>query len=114
MIETPKKKKIAILVNPYGGTGKALKIYESIRLVLEKGFVDVNLVVTTHARHAEEYCQKTDISEFRDGVVTISGDGMLNEAVNGLLHRKDWRDVARQVPIGVIVSGWVVPQRTYT
>lgn len=39
-----------------------------------------------------------------DGIVCVSGDGLLYEVINGLLHRPDWR-IARKLKLGIIPGG---------
>ena len=41
-----------------------------------------------------------DVSNY-SGIVTISGDGLLNEIYNGLYSRDDWDSVA-PVPMGLV------------
>lgn len=40
-----------------------------------------------------------------DGIVTVSGDGLLHEVVNGLMLRKDWMEIREKVTIGGIPGG---------
>lgn len=40
-----------------------------------------------------------------DGIVTVSGDGLLHEVVNGLMKRKDWLEIRDKVTIGGIPGG---------
>jgi sphingosine kinase len=93
---------MTVLVNPFGGTKTAKKIWKNIQDVFEVADIDVNMIETKHAGHAEEYALNTDLAEFKDGIVTISGDGLLCEVINGLLKRKDWEQ-AIKVPVGIIV-----------
>ena len=37
--------------------------------------------------------------------VTVSGDGLIHEVLNGLFDRVDWRDSLKRLPIGVIPGG---------
>lgn len=41
-----------------------------------------------------------DLSEI-DGIVTVAGDGLLFEVINGLLKRQDWKNIMK-IPLGVI------------
>ena len=40
-----------------------------------------------------------------DGIVSISGDGLIHEIINGLLNRKDHYYNKRKIPIGIIPGG---------
>jgi sphingosine kinase len=93
---------MTILINPFSGTKMAKKIWENVSIVFGAANIDVNLIETTHAGHAEEYANTTPLSEFKDGIATISGDGLLCEVLNGLLKRKDWKE-ATKIPLGIIV-----------
>ena len=37
--------------------------------------------------------------------VTVSGDGLIHEVLNGLFERVDWREALARLPIGVIPGG---------
>ena len=39
------------------------------------------------------------------GIVVVGGDGSFYEVLNGIFARPDWRDVFKQVPLGIIPSG---------
>ena len=39
-----------------------------------------------------------------DGIVCVSGDGLVHEVFNGLMSRKDW-DQAIKIPLGTIPAG---------
>lgn len=40
-----------------------------------------------------------------DAIVTVSGDGLIHEVLNGFLQRSDARQAVRKVPIGAIPCG---------
>jgi sphingosine kinase len=40
-----------------------------------------------------------------DSIVTVSGDGLIFEVVNGFLHRSDWLDFKPRITIGCIPGG---------
>jgi len=73
--------------------------------VLTDAGVEVSVVLTERAGHAYEMMRdRADLLDF-DGVVVCSGDGLLFEAVQGLMARADWATVARRVAIGVLPGG---------
>ena len=53
--------------------------------------------------HASEIIRDYNLEGIQ-GIIIVSGDGMLYEVVNGLLNRKDWNKV-RNIPLGVIPGG---------
>ncbi|MEE6483157.1 hypothetical protein FKM82_013450 [Ascaphus truei] len=53
--------------------------------------------------HARELVQGINLAEW-DGIVVISGDGLLYEVINGLMERPDWED-AIKMPVGIIPCG---------
>ncbi|XP_020571975.1 sphingosine kinase 1-like isoform X2 [Phalaenopsis equestris] len=58
---------------------------------------------TEYQLHAKEIAYKLDLLKY-DGIVCVSGDGVLVEVFNGLLKREDW-DTAIKVPLGIIPAG---------
>jgi sphingosine kinase len=53
--------------------------------------------------HAKDLAKSFDLSQF-DGIVCVSGDGVLVEILNGLLERVDWKHAIRK-PLGIIPAG---------
>ncbi|CAE8723751.1 unnamed protein product, partial [Polarella glacialis] len=60
-------------------------------------------VFTTRAGHARETVQQVDPSSC-DGIVIVSGDGLVHEVFNGLSSRRDAGEAMR-IPIGHIPGG---------
>jgi sphingosine kinase len=58
---------------------------------------------TTHEGHAGEVVAALDPGSV-DGVVCVSGDGLVNEVLNGLLRRDD-DPRAHQLPVGHVPAG---------
>ncbi|XP_038987701.1 sphingosine kinase 2-like isoform X2 [Phoenix dactylifera] len=58
---------------------------------------------TKYQLHAQEIARSLGLLKY-DGIVCVSGDGVLVEVVNGLLQREDW-DTAIKVPLGIIPAG---------
>lgn len=102
--ETPKRN-ITVLINPFGGTGSGRDIWRSVLPILKAAPLTLNVIETTSAGFGENYVKNLPFDQMKDGLVTVSGDGLLNEALNGLLKRPDW-EKTRQIPIGVIVRAF--------
>ncbi|RVX08568.1 Sphingosine kinase 1 [Vitis vinifera] len=76
---------------------------DSHRLWCQKLREYIDSLETKHQLHAKAVTQTLDLSKY-DGLICVSGDGILVEVVNGLLERDDW-DSAIKMPIGVIPAG---------
>lgn len=40
-----------------------------------------------------------------DGIVSVSGDGLFHEIVNGLMSRSDWEEIKEKITLGIIPGG---------
>jgi sphingosine kinase len=60
-------------------------------------------VETHHKNHCRELVRVVDISKYRS-LVTISGDGLFHELLNGIMDRDDWKEAVK-IPIGTISGG---------
>ncbi|KAL0916989.1 hypothetical protein M5K25_014545 [Dendrobium thyrsiflorum] len=97
-------KRLFIIVNPYGGKKCARKIFHTeIKPLLVAANIIYTLQETKYQLHAQEIAYKLDLLKY-DGIVCVSGDGVLVEVFNGLLKREDW-DTAIRVPIGILPAG---------
>merc|ERR1712110_966557 len=106
--ETPKQP-LLVFINPRSGTGIADKLYRKYLLpnLSEQG-VPHEVITTDHAGHASEVVSSEtfDPDRYR-GIVTISGDGLMFEVLNGIYKRwpLDWADRLSGIPIGLVPGG---------
>ncbi|WVZ68577.1 hypothetical protein U9M48_017503 [Paspalum notatum var. saurae] len=97
-------KRLFVFVNPFGGRKCARKIYDTeIRPLFEAAGVTITVQETEYQGHAREVASSMDLAKY-DGIVCVSGDGVLVEVVNGILQRTDWEE-AIKMPIGVVPAG---------
>ncbi|CAN6818568.1 unnamed protein product [Brassica oleracea] len=97
-------KRLLVFVNPFGGKKSAIKIFEKeVKPLFEDADIQLDVQETKYQLHAREMVRSMDVSKY-DGIVCVSGDGVLVEVVNGLLQRADWKTVFK-LPIGVIPAG---------
>ncbi|KAL6990981.1 Sphingosine kinase 1 [Sarracenia purpurea var. burkii] len=97
-------KRLFIFVNPFGGKKSASKIFlDDVKPLLEDANVEFTVQETKYQLHAKEVVHTLDLSQY-DGIVCVSGDGILVEVVNGLLERGDW-NVAIRMPLGAVPAG---------
>ncbi|KAF8983327.1 sphinganine kinase lcb4 [Entomortierella lignicola] len=99
-----RSKHFKVLVNPFGGQGHAKRIWEHTAEPLFKAAgCTYDLTYTTHRYHAKEIARDLDIRAF-DAIVSVSGDGVLYEVINGLMERSD-AAIAHKLPLGAIPGG---------
>jgi sphingosine kinase len=58
--------------------------------MLEKAYIDLKVMLTERAQHAHDICHSELKPDDYDSIVTVSGDGLIFEVVNGFLTREDW------------------------
>eukprot|EP00760_Papus_ankaliazontas_P011393 PhM_4_TR14755/c0_g11_i1/m.70161/K04718/SPHK; sphingosine kinase len=96
-------KNIYIFVNPVSGAGRAVKVWNDVaEPILSATIHNVTVTTTKYAHHAEELMSDLRVHP-SDIVVAVSGDGLLNEILNGLRKRPDW--TPRMCKLGTIPSG---------
>ena len=91
--QLPYKRKILALLNPFGGRGLAPRIWQKAKEMFLFGHLDVTLRHTEYRNNAKEIVQhQIQIGEY-DGIITISGDGLIHEIIQGIMNRpgKDWQ-----------------------
>ena len=98
------RKPYMTLLNPYGGAGRAPHVWRKLEPLLAFAGIEVELVVTTHAGHAKELAQSIDYTKYT-AIISVSGDGLVNEIVNGLMARADAADAVSALPIAPAPGG---------
>ncbi|XP_069463137.1 sphingosine kinase 2 [Ambystoma mexicanum] len=100
----PRPRRLLLLVNPFGGRGHALQYcHTHILPMITEADISYNLIQTERQNHARELVQGINLTEW-DGIVIISGDGLLYEVINGLMERLDWEQ-AIKMPVGILPCG---------
>jgi sphingosine kinase len=112
-------KKYLIVVNPRSGPKRnaAVLCEEKVQPMLEQAGIQCDVCVTKHAHHAEERMLavtatatstagplETDVSEY-DGLILMGGDGVIHEALNGIMARPDSAAVLQKLKVGVVGCG---------
>ncbi|KAF2131304.1 sphingoid long chain base kinase-like protein [Dothidotthia symphoricarpi CBS 119687] len=84
-----RRKRIKVLINPFGGQGGAVKMYhKSIAPILAAARCELDVEKTQHQGHGVEIAQNLDVDAY-DVVACCSGDGIPHEVWNGLGKRRD-------------------------
>jgi YegS/Rv2252/BmrU family lipid kinase len=94
------KRHYKFLINPHGGTGSGMKIWDAIKPIFAATNRELQVHVTERAGHAAELANTLDLSRC-EGLCLIGGDGTIHEVINGLMTR----DSPTTVPLGIIPGG---------
>ncbi|KAF7366813.1 DAGKc domain-containing protein [Mycena sanguinolenta] len=103
---TPRRR-FLVFVNPHGGQGKGKKLWKEI---IEPIFVAAGCVLdiqytgpVSSPTNAANIARNVDLTAY-DALVPVSGDGIVNELINGLTSRPDALSALR-TPIAPIPAG---------
>lgn len=101
----PEKRKLLVLVNPFSGRRQAALSWRIAKPILEKAHVTMKVVMTERAGHAYDIVsQDIKIGDY-DGIITVSGDGLIHEIVNAIYRRPDKLSMMSTLGIGCIPGG---------
>ncbi|MGB8489873.1 MAG: diacylglycerol kinase family protein [Bacteroidales bacterium] len=75
------------IVNPNAGNGKGKKDWHRIEELFRKNRIPLTFSVTERKGHAIEFAREAVENGFRK-LVSVGGDGTLNEVVNGIFRQK--------------------------
>ncbi|KAF2447460.1 sphingoid long chain base kinase-like protein [Karstenula rhodostoma CBS 690.94] len=100
-----RQKRIKVLINPFGGQGKASQMYhKQIAPIFAAARCELDVESTTHNGHGIEIAQNLDIEKF-DVVACCSGDGIPHEVWNGFGKREDARRALVKVAVAQLPCG---------
>jgi sphingosine kinase len=103
--ESQRRKRIKVLVNPFGGKGIAQKLYSrDIEPIFTAARSVIDVERTQYQGHAVEIAENLDIEAF-DVVACCSGDGVPHEVFNGLGNRKDAQKALSKVAVVQLPCG---------
>ncbi|ORX52158.1 hypothetical protein BCR36DRAFT_411605 [Piromyces finnis] len=103
-INIKENRRILCILNPMSGRKKSLQVYNKLVVPMFKiANITPVLEETQYQCHCEEIAYNLNLDDY-DGIVSVSGDGLFHELLNGILSRDDW-EKARYMPIGMISSG---------
>ncbi|XP_067093330.1 sphingosine kinase 2-like [Osmerus mordax] len=100
----PRPRRLLLLVNPFSGRGQAMQWCQThILPMIREANISYNLIQTERRNHARELIREVSLPEW-DGIIIVSGDGLLHEVINGLMERPDWEQ-AIKTPVGILPCG---------
>jgi YegS/Rv2252/BmrU family lipid kinase len=91
------RKAAAIIVNPVSGRGRVLGHAQLARIMLEQAGLEVSVLETLYPGHGRRLARQ-NAPRFQV-LVSVGGDGTLNEVVNGVV------DAASATPVAIIPTG---------
>ncbi|KAK7042543.1 DAGKc domain-containing protein [Favolaschia claudopus] len=101
------RRRFLVVVNPHGGQGKAKKLWhETIEPIFAAAGCIVHVQYTgpvSSPTNATNIARNVDLAAY-DALVPVSGDGIVNELINGLASRPDALNALR-IPIAPIPAG---------
>jgi diacylglycerol kinase (ATP) len=92
-----------IILNPYAGRWKALRLREQLEIELKKVGIDYELVQTEAPCHGTELAAEATLAGFSP-IISAGGDGSISEVVNGITRAAQERGTPPP-PIGVLPMG---------
>jgi YegS/Rv2252/BmrU family lipid kinase len=90
------KKKIVFIINPISGTGRYKTVEKAIESNLDFEKYESTIAYTEYKGHATEL-SKAFVAQGFDFIVSVGGDGTLNEVVNGMNNSNS--------TLGIIATG---------
>ncbi|KAI2012380.1 coatomer subunit beta [Ophidiomyces ophidiicola] len=100
-----RQKRIKVLINPFGGKGRAKKLFDrDVKPVFTAARCMVDVQMTTHQGHAVEIAQNVNIEAY-DVIAPASGDGVVHEVFNGLGKRVNAGEALAKVAVAHIPCG---------
>lgn len=98
-------KRLKVLVNPFGGKGTAVSLYQRYAAPIFAGAkCQLDVQHTEYRGHAIEIAENLDIDAY-DAIVCCSGDGLPHEVFNGLGKRPDARKALAQTAVALLPCG---------
>jgi YegS/Rv2252/BmrU family lipid kinase len=92
--------KIAVILNPSSGFGRAKKILPKIEKEFVAHHIDADIFQTKYKGHGEQLAATISFDLY-DGLVAAGGDGTLFEVINGYMQNPS----AVRIPLGVLPIG---------
>jgi hypothetical protein len=103
-IQAPPSRRYLVFVNPVGGTGIAVQIWNRIRPFLSQASIEFELLITERANHAKDVMATRDLDGIT-AVVIVGGDGLIFEVVSGLFARSDAKEQLQRLVFAPIPGG---------
>lgn len=90
------KNKYFFIINPKAGKGRGSEAIHEIKKRITDSDIDAQIVITEYQKHATEIAKNLP-SDFNN-VISVGGDGTLNEVINGI-------DLNKKLSLGLLPVG---------
>ena len=87
-IEGNKPSKVVLLINPYSGKKKGLKVAGEAKQLLEKSEIIVEMHVSQYSGHLIEIAASLELKS-EEAIAVVGGDGSLSEAITGWMKQSN-------------------------
>ncbi|XP_020576292.1 ceramide kinase isoform X2 [Phalaenopsis equestris] len=89
-LQVGRPKNLLVFVHPRCGKGNGQKTWEVVAPLFSRAKVTTKVIVTQRAGHTYDMLKSLTDKELRsfDGIISVGGDGLFNEVLNGLLHSR--------------------------
>lgn len=102
--EAQRKKRIKLLVNPFGGKGHAPKYCKDVEPLFSAARCEIDKENTKYRGHAVDIAEKVDINSY-DVIAACSGDGVIYEIFNGLGKKANAGEALSKIAVAHIPCG---------
>ena len=100
-----RQKRIKVLINPFGGRGKAARWYaQEIEPIFAAAKCEVDVEKTNYQGHAVEIARNLNIDAY-DVLASASGDGLPHECFNGLAKKTNASEALRKIAVVQLPCG---------
>ena len=66
--------------------------------------IEVEVFTTRYYKHAYEHTLLLEKGKY-NGIICCSGDGIIHEVINAIMHKEDHTEFMEMTPIGIIPGG---------
>lgn len=93
-----------VVINPVSGRQKGLSMWrERCAPIVKAAGVEYEEIITDRPHHGTAIARGLDLAKY-EAVVSVGGDGLLYELLEGFMSRPDWRQAVTMV-LGVVPGG---------
>jgi YegS/Rv2252/BmrU family lipid kinase len=93
-----------VILNPYAGRWKALKMQDFIKSELTRAGIDYDFIATDGPSHGTELAAEAVRAGYSP-IISAGGDGSISEVVNGMVQASLSQEQNQPIPLGILPLG---------